>query len=258
MRPGDLRRLLEHLKQGAISLEEAIERLERLPFESLGEVTIDHHREIRCGFPEVILGRGKSVEQIAQIAERILASGQTLLITRVESEVKPALEARLGPLDYNPLARTMSRAGEGMQRAGRVAVVCAGTADLPVAEEAAVTAALLAAEVVRIYDVGVAGLHRLLAHTEILRRQDAVVVAAGMEGALPSVVGGLVAVPVVAVPTSVGYGAALSGLTALLAMLTSCAANVVVVNVDNGFGAGYTAGLIARKAGSFTNAKDRR
>lgn len=250
MTPESLRRLLDEVAAGRLAADDALAQLKRLPFESMEEATVDHHRELRCGFPEVIFAAGKTPDQVVSIARRILERGQTLLATRVEPGLAERLRAELGPLDHNALARTVSRpaaraAGEAPS-GGRVGIVAAGTADLPVAEEAAVTAGLLGATVERIYDVGVAGLHRLLARLEVLHTQDALVVAAGMEGALPSVVGGLVAVPVVAVPTSVGYGASFGGLAALLGMLNSCAAGVVTVNIDNGFGAGYAAALIAR------------
>ena len=249
MTPERVRRLLEDVAAGRVGTDDAMAQLKRLPFEALDEATIDHHRELRCGFPEVVFAAGKTPEQVVEIARRILGSGQTLLITRVEPTLAERLEAELGPLDHNAIGRTVSCAAPAEPARlprGRVGIVAAGTADLPVAEEAAVTAGLLGAHVERLYDVGVAGLHRLLARLDALHTQDALVVAAGMEGALPSVVGGLVSVPVVAVPTSVGYGASFGGLAALLGMLNSCAAGVVTVNIDNGFGAGYAAALIAR------------
>jgi NCAIR mutase (PurE)-related protein len=247
MHPDSLRRLLQQVKDGEVSPEAAIEKLERLPFEATSDAMLDHHRQLRCGFPEVIFAPGKSADQILAIAGGILKSGQTLLVTRVEEPTARRLMEEYPGLEHNALAGTVSkRASLTEPMRGRLAVVAAGTADLPVAEEAAVTATLVGCRVERIFDVGVAGLHRLLAHLESLRRQDALVVVAGMEGALPSVVGGLVAAPVVAVPTSVGYGASFSGLAALLAMLNSCAAGVTVVNIDNGFGGGYAAAMMAR------------
>lgn len=242
-----LEALLAAVARGEESVESAAEALRRLPFETLPEATIDHHRQLRCGFPEVVFAAGKTEGQIRQIARIILDRGQTLLMTRVSPEMVQPLQASLGPLDHNELARTLSRAGsDTAPPCGSIGIVAAGTADLPVAEEAAVTAGVMGASVERIYDVGVAGLHRLLARLDLLHRQRALVVVAGMEGALPSVVGGLVSVPVIAVPTSVGYGASFGGLAALLGMLNSCAAGVTVVNIDNGFGAGYAAALIAR------------
>lgn len=250
MTPERLRSLLDDVAAGRLGAEDALGQLKRLPFETLDQATVDHHRELRCGFPEVVLAAGKTPDQVVAIARRIVANDQTLLITRVEPALAGRLEAELGPLNHNALGRTVSRPATSAAAApvpgGRVGIVAAGTADLSVAEEAAVTAGLLGAAVERIYDVGVAGLHRLLARLDALHTQDALVVAAGMEGALPSVVGGLVSVPVVAVPTSVGYGASFGGLAALLGMLNSCAAGVVTVNIDNGFGAGYAAALIAR------------
>lgn len=249
MRPDLIRQLLEEVKSGAVPPGEAMERLRRMPFEALDEATLDHHRELRCGFPEVVFAPGKTPEQVLEIARKIVDGGQTLLVTRVEPALAARLAGTIEGLEHNPLGRTVSRPAPGFPRpgGGRVGIVAAGTADLPVAEEAAVTAALMGARVERIFDVGVAGLHRLLHRIDTLTRQDALVVAAGMEGALPSVVGGLVAAPVVAVPTSIGYGASFSGLAALLAMLNSCTAGVVVVNIDNGFGAGYAAALIAAR-----------
>jgi pyridinium-3,5-biscarboxylic acid mononucleotide synthase len=248
MNPDGLRNLLEEVRTGGLSIAEAMEQLRILPFEPVPDATIDHHRELRTGFPEVVFAPGKTVAQVIEISRRILARNQTLLVTRVEEGLAREVTAAIDGLDHNPAARTLSRAQPktGLA-AGRVAIVAAGTADLPVAEEAAVTASLMVQHVERIYDVGVAGLHRLLARLPELVVQDAIVVAAGMEGALPSVVGGLVACPVVAVPTSVGYGASFGGLAALLGMLNSCAAGVTVVNIDNGFGAGYSAALMARR-----------
>src|SRR5512140_3662731 len=259
MHPDTLKDLLEQVRGGTLSIPAAMERLRLLPFEPLPDATVDHHRQLRTGFPEVVYAPGKTPEQVLEICRRILSSGQTLLVTRVEPAVAERVVAAIDGLEYNALGRTLSRAAErraadregssvtGVQSAGgRVAIVAAGTADLPVAEEAAVTAALAGSVVEKIYDVGVAGIHRLLARLPSLVAQDAIVVAAGMEGALPSVVGGLVSCPVIAVPTSVGYGASFHGLAALLSMLNSCAAGVVVVNIDNGFGAGYAASLINR------------
>jgi NCAIR mutase (PurE)-related protein len=226
----------------------AAERLVSLPFEDLGHARVDHHRSLRSGLPEVIYAAGKTQEQTLEIFASLLADGVDVLVTRVEPGVAEALVRSHPAAVANATARTVSLrqtpASEGYK--GHVAIVCAGTSDLPVAEEAAVTAETFGARVTRLYDVGVAGLHRLLAVRSELATADVVVVCAGMEGALPSVVGGLVGVPVIAVPTSVGYGGSFGGATALLGMLNSCSPNVTVVNIDNGFGAAYTAVLIAR------------
>jgi hypothetical protein len=247
MHPKDLGELLKAVRDGRVSPEQAAERLKSLPYEDLGFAKVDHHRALRRGFPEVLFGAGKSPEQILAIAEKIADRGQNLLVTRTSAEVHTLLAARHPAARWHEAARAVSIvAAPAASLPGRVAVVCAGTSDVPVAEEAAVTAEFHGADVDRIYDVGVAGLHRLLDRTEAIRRARVVVVAAGMEGALPSVVGGLVEAPVIAVPTSVGYGASFQGLAALLAMLNSCASGVAVVNIDNGFGAGYMACAILR------------
>jgi NCAIR mutase (PurE)-related protein len=229
-------------------LDEALGRLRRLPYEDIGFAEVDHHRALRRGFPEVILGQGKSREQVVAIAERLAAQSDKLLITRVDVEIYRAVEERLPDAQYHVDARAITLDRRREPRWPGVAVLCAGTSDLPVAEEAAVTAELMGSEVERSYDVGVAGIHRLLDKWEGLRAARALVVVAGMEGALPSVVAGLVAAPVIAVPTSVGYGASFGGLAPLLAMLNSCAAGVAVVNIDNGFGAGYLAAVINRQS----------
>ncbi|HEU4383760.1 MAG TPA: nickel pincer cofactor biosynthesis protein LarB [Anaeromyxobacteraceae bacterium] len=241
-----LRRLLGRLRRGQATVGEAVSALKGAPYESLGGfATLDHHRALRIGMPEVVFAGGKTAAQIAAIARRLAARGP-LLVTRLDPDkAGPARRAVPGSR-YDPVSRTLSRGRMDLPTRGPVAVCCAGTSDVPVCEEAAVTLTVMGVEVIRIYDVGVAGLHRLLARREDLERAVALVVAAGMEGALPSVVGGLVGKPVVGVPTSVGYGASLGGLSALLAMLNSCAPNVAVVNVDNGFGAGFVAGLAAR------------
>ncbi len=244
-----LQHLLEAVAAGRLAPADGLERLARLPFESLPFACVDHHRALRCGFPEVVFGQGKTPEQFAQIFERIAHAGAGVLATRVAPEAAARTRQALPAADYDPLSRTLVlRAAAHSADAGRVAVCAAGTADLPVAEEARRTADILGARVETFYDVGVAGIHRLLSQSDRLRTAHAIVVAAGMEGALPSVVGGLVSVPVIAVPTSIGYGASFGGLAALLGMLNSCAANVSVVNIDNGFGAGYQAALIARLA----------
>ncbi len=216
----------------------------------MGFAALDHHRALRTGFPEVVLGEGKTGEQVAAIAESLAARADRLLITRVDAETYRAVKERVPDALYHATARavTLDRRKEPARPA--VAVCCAGTSDLPVLEEAAVTAELMGSTVHRLVDVGVAGLHRLLDKLEILRQARAIVVVAGMEGALPSVVAGLVSAPVIAVPTSVGYGASFRGLAPLLAMLYSCAAGVAVVNIDNGFGAGYLAAVINRQSSS--------
>jgi NCAIR mutase (PurE)-related protein len=245
----DLERILQTVARGMMTPGEALERLSGFPALDLPEATLDAQRSLRCGFPEVVFGQGKTVEQILGIAERIVEAGEPLLVTRLEPKASAALVARFPDGRVSPVARIFARPGrEPLPPAGTVAVICAGTSDLPVAEEAAETAAAMGAPVERLRDVGVAGLHRLLRHETLLRTAASLVVVAGMEGALPSVVGGLTDRPVIAVPTSVGYGASFGGLAALLGMLNSCAAGVSVVNIDNGFSAGWCAVLIARLA----------
>ena len=247
MDPRHLKALLERVRRGEIEVDEAAERLKALPYEDLGFANVDHHRALRRGFPEAVFGAGKSPEQVAAIVERIAARGQNALVTRATVEMHRVAAERRPEARFHPEARCLTVEVSAVPRLpGHVAVVCAGTSDVGVAEEAAVTAGFLGAEVDRIFDVGVAGLHRLLDRLERLRRARVIVVVAGMEGALPSVVAGLVAAPVIAVPTSVGYGAAFQGLAALLAMLNSCASGVGVVNIDNGFGAGHLACSILR------------
>ena len=243
-----LREMLEAMQQGALSVDEALARLRDLPYEDLGYAELDHHRALRKGFPEVVLGEGKQPEQIAAIAERLAARSDRLLVTRADVEAYRAVKERVPDAVYEATARAITLDRRREARTPGVAVCCAGTSDLPVAEEAAVTAELMGSAVDRLYDVGVAGLHRLLDKMPILRAAKAIVAVAGMEGALPSVVAGLVAAPVIAVPTSVGYGASFRGLAPLLAMLNSCAAGVAVVNIDNGFGAGYLAAVINRQS----------
>lgn len=242
-----LRLLLEEVRTGAVNVDAAVERMRHLPFEDLGWAKLDHHRALRHGLTEVIFGKGKTPEQIAIIAARLLEKSPNLLITRADESIAARLKHSFPDAEYFALSRAVrvwrDRAIRGK---GKLAVVCAGTSDIPVAEEAQVTAEVMGNEVEAIYDVGVAGIHRLIASSERLSQARVVVVAAGMEGALPSVVGGMVSVPVIAVPTSVGYGASFHGLAALLGMLNSCASNVTVVNIDNGFGAGYVASLINR------------
>ena len=250
MNPDSLRALLEDVKQGEVTIDGALDSLRDLPFENLGFAHIDHHRALRQGFPEVIFGSGKTAEQIAAIAGRLHAQGATVLATRVDQAAYDRVLTLLPGAVYYDVARVLVVPGDQPRLHGKAAVVAAGTSDMPVAEEAAVCLEAMGAEVIRLYDVGVAGLHRLLGKMDTLRDASAIIVVAGMEGALPSVVGGLVSVPVVAVPTSVGYGAAFGGLAALLGMLNTCASGVAVVNIDNGFGAAAFVASVLRVAGS--------
>ena len=245
----ELRGLLDEVRSGAQTPEAAHARILQFlrhgPFEDLGFARVDHHRSVRQGFPEVIYGQGKTPGQVAAIAERIVNAGGNLLVTRTNSETYDAVRGQIPAAVFDEVARTIThKVSEAPAGKGTVALAAAGTADLPVAEEAAVCLEIMGNTVDRIYDVGVAGLHRLLAVHDRLTTARVVIVVAGMEGALPSVVGGLVDVPVIAVPTSVGYGASFSGLTPLLAMLNSCASGISVVNIDNGFGAAVVASSI--------------
>ena len=241
--------ILEDVERGALTIDDAqvrlVEMLRQIPFENLGFARLDHHRTIRQGFPEVIFGAGKTSAQIAAIAERIVAAGHTLLVTRTDEAAYAAVQAVVPDARFHDKARAITR-GTDIEPTGRgtILVAAAGTSDLPVAEEARVAAEALGNRVDPLYDVGVAGLHRMLAERVQFDAARVIITVAGMEGALPSVVGGLVRVPVIAVPTSVGYGASFGGLTALLAMLNSCAAGVAVVNIDNGFGAAAMASII--------------
>lgn len=241
-----LRKLLDRVRGGKTTLDEAVAALKGAPFEPVeGFANLDTHRALRVGVPEVVLAQGKTAAQVAAIAKRLAKQGP-LLVTRLSPEkAGPARRAVRGAR-YDPVSRTLSKGRMEVTARGPVAVCCAGTSDIPVCEEAAVTLEVMGLEPIRIYDVGVAGLHRLLAKRGDLDRAAAVIVVAGMEGALPSVVGGLVGRPVIGVPTSIGYGASLGGLAPLFTMLNSCAPNVTVVNIDNGFGAAFVAGLIAR------------
>jgi pyridinium-3,5-biscarboxylic acid mononucleotide synthase len=242
-----IRKLFDEVRKGKVTPDDAVARLRHMPFEDLGFAKVDHHRALRVGMPEVILGEGKTPAQVAGIFARLTKQGGNILATRANEKQFAAVKRKVRAAQYRELARAIvlerdaTKYGKGM-----IAVVSAGTSDIPVAEEAVVTAELMGNEVEHFYDVGVAGIHRLLANREALTKARVVIVCAGMEGALPSVVGGLVGVPVIAVPTSVGYGASFKGLAALLGMLNSCASNVSVVNIDNGFGAGYVASLINR------------
>ena len=246
MRREHVRDLLDQVANGALGVDEALGRLSFPPAESLGFATIDHHRALRQGFPEVVFGEGKTPEQVLEIASRIAERGEGLLITRLSAEAAVLLASRFQSIELNALGRTAYLAPSQPTPVGRgtVLVVTAGTSDLPVAEEAVVTAMALGNCVSRLTDVGVAGIHRVLARRDELLGASVVIVVAGMDGALPSVVGGLVRVPVIAVPTSVGYGASFHGLAALLTMLNSCAAGITVVNIDNGFGAAVAASRI--------------
>jgi NCAIR mutase (PurE)-related protein len=242
-----IRRIFVEVRKGRLAPDEAVDRLRHLPFEDLGFAKVDHHRALRAGMPEVILGEGKSPVQVAQIFSRLAKHGGNILATRTSPQQFAAVRKKAPKAEYRELARAVVlRREQKKYGKGSIAVVSAGTSDIPVAEEAVVTAEVMGNEVERLYDVGVAGIHRLLANRGALTRARVVIVCAGMEGALPSVVGGLIGVPVIAVPTSVGYGAAFNGLAALLGMMNSCASNVSVVNIDNGFGAGYVASLINR------------
>jgi pyridinium-3,5-biscarboxylic acid mononucleotide synthase len=242
-----LRALLQQVKTGSISPDEAVSRLRHMPFEDLGFAKIDHHRRLRAGMPEVIFSRGKSPKQVAEIFKRMTAHGGNVLATKADVDHFRAVKKTVRKAEYHELAQAIVLIQDKMKYGkGTVVVVSAGTSDIPVAEEALVTARVMGNEVTHLYDVGVAGIHRLLTNKNILDQARVIIVCAGMEGALPSVVGGLVSVPVIAVPTSVGYGAAFQGMAALLGMLNSCASNVSVVNIDNGFGAGYVASMINR------------
>jgi NCAIR mutase (PurE)-related protein len=242
-----IRKLFDQVRRGKLTPDDAVDRLRHLPFEDLGFAKVDHHRALRAGMPEVILGERKTPAHLAAIFARLAKYGGNILATRADEKQFAAVKKKVRGVEYRELARAIvlqrdvRNYGKGM-----IAVVSAGTSDIAVAEEAVATAELMGNEVEHFYDVGVAGIHRLLANREALTKARVVIVCAGMEGALPSVVGGLVGVPVIAVPTSVGYGASFKGLAALLGMLNSCASNVSVVNIDNGFGAGYVASLINR------------
>jgi NCAIR mutase (PurE)-related protein len=240
-----LRELLGQVRAGKLPVEAALERMRHLPFEDIGFAKVDHHRALRHGMPEVIFAQGKTPQQVVAIAGSLLKGAKNILITRVDQPTAALVKRKIRKAEHFPLSRTIRVWGDRTVRGkGKIAVVCAGTSDIPVAEEARITAEVMGNEVVAIHDIGVAGIHRLMSNRQRLTEARVVVVVAGMEGALPSVVGGLVSCPVIAVPTSVGYGASFNGLAALLAMLNSCASNVTVVNIDNGFGAGYVASII--------------
>ena len=247
MNSESLRKLFEQVRHGKLSPDDAVSRLRHLPFEDLGFAKVDHHRALRVGMPEVILGERKTPAQVAAIFQKLAKHGGNVLATRADLKQFAAVKKKVRGVEYRELARAIVLERDSkVYGKGIIAVVSAGTSDIAVAEEAVVTAELMGNEVLHLYDVGVAGVHRLLANREKLTKARVVIVCAGMEGALPSVVGGLVGVPVIAVPTSVGYGASFKGLAALLGMMNSCASNVSVVNIDNGFGAGYVASLVNR------------
>ncbi len=242
-----IRKLFEEVRRGKVSPDDAVARLRHMPFEDLGFAKVDHHRALRVGMPEVILGERKTAAQVAAIFAKLAKHGGNVLATRTDAKQFAAVKKKVRGVEYRETARAIVLQRDAKTYGkGVITVVSAGTSDIPVAEEAVVTAELMGNEVQHLYDVGVAGIHRLLANRQVIAKARVVIVCAGMEGALPSVVGGLVGVPVIAVPTSVGYGASFKGLAALLGMMNSCASNVSVVNIDNGFGAGYVASLINR------------
>lgn len=240
--------LLEKIREGKITPEQGLDRLKNLPFEDLGFARVDHHRALRQGFPEVIFAPGKKPEQVVAIVKSLLRQKSNVLVTRTNQETFDKVRKLTKKAQFHDAARAISIVQDTkVYGDGTIYIVCAGTSDIPVAEEAALTARIMGNRVETTFDVGVAGIHRLLNIREALTQASVVVVVAGMEGALASVVGGLLSVPVIAVPTSIGYGSSFGGLSSLLAMLNSCSSNVVVVNIDNGFGAGYVASLINRK-----------
>ena len=247
-----IRKVLESVMGGRLTVDQALEQLKRLPFENLSYACVDHHRSLRKGFPEVIFGEGKSLEQILGVMEAMVDQKDTVMITRLSAEKAEAIVAKHPKATYHSEARMLVLASKPIEPAakGLIMVIAAGTSDIPVAEEALVTAKTMGHRVERLYDVGVSGIHRLMQHEEFWTEASVFIVVAGMEGALPSVVAGLVDKPVIAVPTSIGYGASFGGITALLGMLNSCASNVSVVNIDNGFGAGYVAATINALANS--------
>ncbi len=249
MNINEINSILDQFASGGVDREKAAEHLSKLSYEDVGYAKIDHARAGRQGFPEVIFGEGKTNEQIAGIFEKLVEHSPNVLVTRTTPEVYGVLRNIAADVEWHASARLIRLLRDRDERGvGEIAVVTAGTSDIPVAEEAALTAEAMGNRVSRFWDAGVAGIHRIIAHREVLQNAKAVIVAAGMEGALPSVVGGLVAVPVIGVPTSIGYGASFGGIAALLGMLNSCSSNVTVVNIDNGFGAGFVASLMNKKA----------
>jgi hypothetical protein len=250
MNQESLTKILMQVQLGESSVEEALEKLRNYPYENIGDfVRLDHHRSLRCGHPEIIFGVGKTIDQLVAITKKVLDQNDDLMITRIEAEISNQIREIYPQIEYHPLAKMLTWQQNPEKGIGNVLVLTGGTADIPVAEESALTAEMMGAKVTRLFDVGVAGLHRLLDQLKLIQQATVLVVVAGMEGALPSVVAGLVSAPVIAVPTSIGYGASFNGLAALLAMLNSCANGVSVVNIDNGFGAGYQAALINRQSG---------
>ena len=249
MQPDDIRKVLDSVRRRTVSVEAALAKLKSLPFENIGFATLDHHRTLRKGFPEAIWGEGKTAPQIIAIIRNMLRRKHPILVTRVDPAKAIRVKKALPALTYHPASRLLTlQPGKSAKRGrGTILVVSAGTSDIPVAEEALVTASLMGNEADHLYDVGVAGIHRLMEQKEKLFSASVLIVVAGMEGALPSVGGGMVEKPVIAVPTSTGYGTGFGGIAALLSMLNSCASGIAVVNIDNGFGAGYIAGLINRR-----------
>lgn len=248
-----LEKILLEIAKGKLSPEEGVKKLKYLNFESVGDFAkIDHHRQLRTGFPEVIWSQGKTTEQMIQIMQVMRTKSPVVMATRLESDIANTLQIQIPDLRYYPMAKIAAIGQNSVKYRGKISIVTAGTADLPIAEESAITAELCGFEVVRLWDVGVAGIHRLLSHSHLIAEADVLIVVAGMEGALPSVVAGLASCPVIAVPTSIGYGASFGGLSALLTMLNSCATGIGVVNIDNGFGAAMLAGQILRLANKFS------
>ena len=249
MNEDTLKKLLRDLKKGKISVESALNRLKNLPFEDIGLACIDHHRSLRRGLSEVIFGEGKDAEDIIAIMDKMVKQGEKILITRLSTDKASKVKERFSDSIYHQRSRALTLIQEPVKISGRgtILVLSAGTSDIPVAEEAAITAKFMGNKVETVYDIGISGLHRVLAHRKNFEKASVIIVVAGMEGALPSVVGGLVDRPVIAVPTNVGYGASFGGIAALLGMLNSCASGVTVVNIDNGFGAGYAASVINRE-----------
>ncbi len=245
MNADKLKKLLEEIKEGSVSVDKGLDELKKMPFKDLGHSKVDHHREIRSGYPEVIFCQGKTVEHVLQIAEQMVENGSNVLGTRAGEVIFDAVQERFSEAKIDRLSRTIAIKSKKFKSPQTyISVITAGTSDIPVAEEAAVTAEFYDNKVIRFYDIGVAGIHRINKHLDEIRGARVNIVVAGMEGALPSVIGGLVDKPVIAVPTSVGYGASFKGVAALLGMLNSCASGLSVVNIDNGFGAGYLAGMI--------------
>jgi NCAIR mutase (PurE)-related protein len=244
-----IKEVLDRVKDGSLTTDQALEQLRFFPYEDLEFATIDHHRALRRGFPEVIMGEAKTADQIISIMEKMANLNANFLVTRLNPEKMEKIKTRFSAVEYNSMARTLVYKTQEIKQAGRgpILVITAGTSDIPVAEEAYETAKVMGNETHKLYDVGVSGIHRILDKKDALSQATVIIVVAGMEGALPSVVGGLVARPVIAVPTSIGYGASFGGIAALLGMLNSCSPGVCVVNIDNGFGAGYMANLINRK-----------